>query len=99
MAPLAFGTQTAGSVIRPAAYCGIVGFKPSFGRDPARRGQTARRQPRHDWHMARTVERRRVLRRRLSAAGPSLRDLAMPSAAAALRRFYRTADVGGGGAR
>ena len=29
--PLAFGTQTAGSVIRPAAYCGIVGYKPSFG--------------------------------------------------------------------
>jgi len=31
MVPLAFGTQTGGSVIRPAAYCGIVGYKPSFG--------------------------------------------------------------------
>jgi amidase len=31
MAPLAFGTQTGGSTIRPAAYCGIVGYKPSFG--------------------------------------------------------------------
>ena len=29
--PLAYGTQTAGSVIRPAAYCGVVGYKPSFG--------------------------------------------------------------------
>jgi len=29
--PLAFGTQTAGSVIRPAAFCGVVGYKPSFG--------------------------------------------------------------------
>jgi Asp-tRNA(Asn)/Glu-tRNA(Gln) amidotransferase A subunit family amidase len=29
--PLAYGTQTAGSVIRPAAYCGVVGFKPSYG--------------------------------------------------------------------
>jgi amidase len=29
--PLAFGTQTAGSVLRPAAYCGVAGFKPSFG--------------------------------------------------------------------
>ena len=29
--PLAFGTQTAGSVIRPAAYCGVVGFKPTYG--------------------------------------------------------------------
>ena len=30
MVPLAFGTQTAGSHIRPASYCGIVGFKPTF---------------------------------------------------------------------
>jgi amidase len=31
MVPLAFGTQTAGSVIRPSSYCGVVGYKPSFG--------------------------------------------------------------------
>ena len=31
MVPAALGTQTAGSIIRPAAYCGIVGFKPSHG--------------------------------------------------------------------
>jgi amidase len=31
MAPLGFGTQTAGSVIRPGAYCGCVAYKPSFG--------------------------------------------------------------------
>jgi amidase len=29
--PVAIGTQTLGSVIRPAAYCGVVGYKPSFG--------------------------------------------------------------------
>lgn len=29
---LALGTQTSGSVIRPAAYCGLVGFKPGYGR-------------------------------------------------------------------
>ena len=34
MLPLALGTQTAGSVIRPAAFCGIVGFKPSHNRVP-----------------------------------------------------------------
>jgi Asp-tRNA(Asn)/Glu-tRNA(Gln) amidotransferase A subunit family amidase len=31
MVPLALGTQTGGSIIRPAAYCGVVGYKPSFG--------------------------------------------------------------------
>src|SRR5712691_5305056 len=31
MVPLGFGTQTAGSVIRPGAYCGCVAYKPSFG--------------------------------------------------------------------
>jgi Asp-tRNA(Asn)/Glu-tRNA(Gln) amidotransferase A subunit family amidase len=30
MAPIAFGTQTAGSVIRPAAFCGVAAFKPSY---------------------------------------------------------------------
>ncbi|MEW5420348.1 amidase [Amorphus sp. 3PC139-8] len=32
MVPVALGSQTMGSLIRPAAYCGIVGFKPSWGR-------------------------------------------------------------------
>jgi len=31
MARFALGTQTAGSIIRPASYCGVTGFKPSFG--------------------------------------------------------------------
>lgn len=34
MAPIAIGTQTNGSVIRPAAYCGVYGFKPSHGLIP-----------------------------------------------------------------
>lgn len=32
--PLAIGTQTLGSVLRPAAFCGVVGFKPGFGALP-----------------------------------------------------------------
>lgn len=34
LVPLAIGTQTGGSIIRPASYCGISGFKPSFGMLP-----------------------------------------------------------------
>ena len=34
MSPIAIGTQTAGSIIRPASYCGVYGFKPSYGLIP-----------------------------------------------------------------
>ncbi len=34
MVPVAFATQTTGSIIRPAAFCGVVGYKPSHGTLP-----------------------------------------------------------------
>ena len=36
MVPLALGTQTNGSMIRPASFCGVYGFKPTFGLVPRR---------------------------------------------------------------
>jgi Asp-tRNA(Asn)/Glu-tRNA(Gln) amidotransferase A subunit family amidase len=56
MVPLAIGSQTNGSVIRPASYCGVFGFKPSYGLI-SRFGVLAQSRPLdHIGVFARTVE-------------------------------------------
>ena len=56
MAPLALGSQTNGSTIRPAAFCGVVGFKPTHGLIPRYGILTLSRTLDHVGIFARTVE-------------------------------------------
>ena len=79
MVPLAFGTQTAGSVIRPAAFCGIVGFKPSFGTIPRAGVKMLCDSLDTVGTMARDVADAAFLAG-LVGGRPALRDLAMPAA-------------------
>ena len=72
MAPLALGTDAGGSIRIPAAFCGVVGFKPSFGEvphwPPSPFGTLA-----HAGPMARTVEDCALLMNVLSE--PDVRDV------------------------
>jgi Asp-tRNA(Asn)/Glu-tRNA(Gln) amidotransferase A subunit family amidase len=79
MVPLAFGTQTAGSVIRPASYCGVVGFKPSFGLIPRAGVKMLADSLDTVGTMARGVADAAFLAG-VVAGRPALRDVAMPVA-------------------
>ena len=75
MAPLAIGSQTNGSVIRPAAFCGIVGYKPSHGRI-SRHGVLALSAPLDTMGvMANSVEDAALLAESLIAYDPRDRDM------------------------
>jgi Asp-tRNA(Asn)/Glu-tRNA(Gln) amidotransferase A subunit family amidase len=77
--PLAIGTQTAGSTIRPASYCGVVGFKPTFGYT-SRTGVLAQSAPLDTiGGYARSIEDIALLFDAISAFDAS--DVDMPSAA------------------
>lgn len=54
--PAAVGTQTNGSIIRPAAFCGVVGFKPTYARIPRSRVLEFSRTLDHIGALAGTVE-------------------------------------------
>ncbi|MGQ0457108.1 MAG: amidase [Hyphomicrobium sp.] len=87
--PLALGTQTAGSIIRPASYCGTVGFKPTFGY-VSRTGVLAQSAPLDTiGGYARTVEDIALLMDCISGYDLADRDMtsgAKPSLLAALQQ-------------
>ncbi|MBX3589356.1 MAG: amidase [Burkholderiaceae bacterium] len=81
MVPVAIGTQTNGSVIRPAAFCGVYGFKPSFGLIP-RHGVLRQSRPLDQVGvMARSVEDLAIIAEPLmgfDARDPDTRPVARP---------------------
>lgn len=91
MVPLAIGTQTNGSVIRPAAYCGTVGYKPTHGKIP-RHGVLHQ-----SWHLdqigvfSNTIEDAALLAEQImffDQQDPSMRPFARPDIKTASRAPY-----------
>ena len=71
MAPLAIGSQTNGSMIRPASFCGVFGFKPSFGLIPRTGVLTTSATLDHIGVFARSVEDAALLADALAGFDPA----------------------------
>jgi Asp-tRNA(Asn)/Glu-tRNA(Gln) amidotransferase A subunit family amidase len=71
MVPAALGTQTVGSVLRPAAYCGVVGFKPTHGALPTGGIHLLSPTSDHLGVIAATVEDAWLVASQISLAAPS----------------------------
>jgi Asp-tRNA(Asn)/Glu-tRNA(Gln) amidotransferase A subunit family amidase len=85
MAPAAIGSQTNGSMIRPAAFCGVVGFKPTHGLIPRTGALLLSRTLDHVGVFARTVEDAALVAETLAGfdeEDPDTRPLARPPLAA-----------------
>ena len=82
MVPVAIGTQTNGSIIRPAAYCGVYGYKPTFGLVP-RHGILEQSRPLDQvGFIARTVEDLAIIAEPLigyDERDPDTRPIARPA--------------------
>lgn len=81
MVPVAIGSQTNGSVIRPASFCGVFGFKPSMGVIPRVGVLTTSRTLDHVGSFARTLEDAALLAEVLAGddpADPATRPAATP---------------------
>ncbi len=86
MAPGAIGTQTNGSTIRPAAYCGVVGFKPTHGLIPRTGALLLSRAVDHVGVFARSVEDAALLAETMigyDPEDPDTRPIAKPHLVAA----------------
>src|SRR5437763_5591528 len=88
MVPLGFGSQTAGSVIRPASFCGCVGYKPSFGVIPRAGAKMVADSLDPIGVIARSVDDAAFFPGVL-AGRPALRDIEMPEAPPRIG-IYRT---------
>jgi amidase len=71
MVPLAFGTQTGGSIQRPASFCGVVGYKPTFGLISRQGVKLAAENLDTVGLLARTVEDVELAMRVLTSAEPA----------------------------
>ena len=71
MVPLALGSQTNGSVIRPASFCGVYGFKPSYGLIPRQGVLTTSATLDHVGVFARSVEDLALLTEALCGHDPT----------------------------
>ncbi len=97
MVPAALGTQTVGSVLRPAAYNGIVGFKPTFGRISCAGVIPMSWSCDHIGILVRTVEDAALFLGVLAGADPSdpnSVDRPVPDYVAALRRSEAAPRIG-----
>ena len=92
----AIGTQTNGSVIRPAAFCGVVGFKPTLRRDSDRRRASVQRDVRHRRHVHAHGGGCGAAGKRAGRSGPHRRNADAAGAAAALRLSRRFSLDGAG---
>jgi aspartyl-tRNA(Asn)/glutamyl-tRNA(Gln) amidotransferase subunit A len=96
MVPLALGSQTVGSVLRPAAYCGVVGFKPTHGLISAEHVVPLAWSLDHVGVLVRSVEDAALAVGVLSARDLPLASVSAPRLAVAPELFERaTGEVAG----
>ncbi len=93
MCPAALGSQTGGSITRPAAYCGIVGFKPTYSRVSVRGVLPVSFSLDHVGPLTRTVEDAAIVFQAIGGADPSdplCTDRDMPDCVSAINIDLKT---------